>query len=88
MKMLIREDCPALCQLTEAEVAAIAEHKHVPEVIAMEMGQYTCHTPEGEARIERMIVEDIKFACSHGNMAHMSKLVGVLRHFVENHPHN
>jgi hypothetical protein len=53
----------------------------------MEMGQYLCHTPEGEARIERMIVEDIKVARSNGNIAHMSKLVGVLRHFVENHPH-
>ncbi|MGB0626833.1 MAG: hypothetical protein ACPGQ5_09735 [Alphaproteobacteria bacterium] len=85
--MLTREDCLALCELTEAEVAAIAEHEHVPEVIAMEMGQYLCHTPEGEARIERIIVEDIKVARSRGNIAHMSKLVGVLRHFVENHPH-
>ena len=85
--MLTPEDCLALCQLTEAEVAAIAEHEHVSEVIAMEMGQYLCHTPEGEARIERMIVEDIKVARSKGNITHMSKLVGVLRHFVENHPH-
>ena len=49
--MLTREDCLALCELTEAEVAAIAEHEHVPAVIAMEMGQYLYHTPEGEARI-------------------------------------
>jgi len=52
------------------------------------MGQYLCHTPEGEARIERMIVEDIATARAHGNYAHMAKLVGVLRHFVEVHPHH
>ncbi|MDA0786627.1 MAG: hypothetical protein O3B37_10095 [Proteobacteria bacterium] len=85
--MLTREDCLALCELTEGEVAAIAEHEHVPEMIAMEMGQYLCHTPDGEARIERMIIDDIRDARSHGNIAHMAKLVGVLRHFIEIHPH-
>jgi len=63
--MLTREDCLALCELSEDEVAAIAEHEHVPEIVAMEMGQYLCHTPEGEARIERMIVEDIATARAH-----------------------
>jgi len=86
--MLTREDCLALCELTEGEVAAIAEHEHVPEMIAMEMGQYLCHTPDGEARIERMIIDDIKAARASGNIAHMSKLVRVLRHFVEHHPHS
>ena len=86
--MLTREDCLALCELSEEEVAAIAEHEHVPEMIAMEMGQYLCHTPDGEARIERMIIEDINAARSSGNIAHMAKLVSVLRHFVETHPHN
>ena len=83
--MLTREGCSALCELTEGEVAAIAEHEHVPEMIAMEMGQYLCHTPGGEARIKRMIVDDIQSARSSGNIAHTAKLVGVLRHFVEHH---
>lgn len=86
--MLTREDCLALCELSEDEVAAIAEHEHVPELLAMEMGQYLCHTPDGEARIERMIVDDIETARAHRNYAHMAKLVGVLRHFVETHPHH
>ena len=84
--MLTRQDCLALCELSEDEVAAIAEHEHVPEVIAMELGQYLCHTPDGEARIERMIVDDIAHARETGNFARMAKLVGVLRHFIENHP--
>ncbi len=86
--MLTREDCLALCELSEEEVAAIAEHEHVPEVIAMEMGQYLCHTPDGEARIERMIIDDIETARQHGNHAHMAKLVAVLRHFIDNHLHH
>jgi hypothetical protein len=86
--MLTREDCLALCELSEDEVEAIAEHEHVPELVAMELGQYLCHTPNGEARIERMIIDDIEHARTHGNYAHMAKLVGVLRHFIETHPHH
>lgn len=86
--MLTREDCLALCELSEEEVEAIAEHEHIPELLAMEMGQYLCHTPHGEARIERMIVDDIEHARAQGNYAHMAKLVGVLRHFIETHPHH
>jgi hypothetical protein len=86
--MLTREDCLALCELSEDEVEAIAKHEHVPELVAMELGQYLCHTPNGEARIERMIIDDIEHARTHGNYAHMAKLVGVLRHFIETHPHH
>jgi hypothetical protein len=86
--MLTREDCLALCELSEEEVEAIAEHEHIPELLAMEMGQYLCHTPDGEARIERMIIDDIEHARAQCNYAHMAKLVGVLRHFVETHPHH
>lgn len=86
--MLAREGCLALCELSEDEVEAIAEHEHVPELVAMELGQYLCRTPNGEARIERMIIDDIEHARTHGNYAHMAKLVGVLRHFIETHPHH
>ena len=83
--MLTREDCIALCDLTAAEVAAIAEHEHVPEIIAAELGNYLVHTKAGEARIEKMIVEDIEHAREHGNYAHMAKLIAVLRHFIDEH---
>lgn len=83
--MLTREDCIGLCELTPDEVAAIAEHEHVPDIIAAELGNYLVHTSDGEARIERMIVEDIEHARAHRNYAHMAKLVGVLRHFIEQH---
>lgn len=85
--MLTRDDCIAMCDLTPEEVAAIAEHEHVPEIIAVELGNYLVHTPQGEARIEKMIVEDIEHARQHHNYKHMSQLVGVLRHFIEEH-HN
>ena len=85
--MLTKEDCIALCDLSAEEVAAIAEHEHIPEIVALELGQYLVHTQQGEARIEKMIVDDIEHACAHQDYRHMAKLVAVLRHFIEEHHH-
>ena len=38
--MLSLQDCLALCELTEDEVRAIAQHEHIPEIAAAEMGNY------------------------------------------------
>ena len=38
--MLTIQDCIALCDLTEDEVEAIAEHEHIPEMLAAELGAY------------------------------------------------
>ncbi|MBL27427.1 MAG: hypothetical protein CMM50_07760 [Rhodospirillaceae bacterium] len=83
--MLSIEDCIALCELTEAEVDAIAEHEHLPEIIAAELGAYLCHAPDGSARIRAMIRDDIRQALAEGDVEHASKLVAVLRHFIETH---
>ncbi len=86
--MPTREDCLALCELSGDEVAAIAEHDPVPELAALEMGQYLCPTPDGEARLERMIIDDIETARQHGNHKHIAKLIAVLQHFIKNHTHH
>ena len=83
--MLTIEDCIALCGLTEEEVKAIAEHEHMPQILATEMAAYLVETPSGERRIRRMIREDIETAQAHGNHAHAAKLKLVLKHFVEQH---
>jgi len=83
--MLTIEDCIALCGLTKEEVDAIAEHEHLPEMLATEMAAYLVETPTGERRIRRMIREDIETAQSRGNHAHAAKLKLVLKHYVEQH---
>jgi hypothetical protein len=37
---LTLEDCLALCELSEDEVLAIAEHERLPEPVAVELGNY------------------------------------------------
>ena len=70
--MISREDCIALCGLTEQEVMAIAEHEHVPEMAAAAMGRYLLKAPNGPAKIRDMIRDDIHEALSRGDKDHSS----------------
>lgn len=81
--MLTLEDCIALSDLTPEEIDAIAEHEHVPETIAAELGCYLVHCPDGRQAIHEMIRDDIETARGRGDLRHAAKLKVVLRHFVE-----
>lgn len=84
--MLCFEDCLALCDLTEDEVAAIAEHEHIPQMAAVELGNYLVHAPDGEMRIKAIIRDDIAAARARGDRAAELALRLVLCNFVHQHP--
>ncbi len=83
--MLTIDDCIALSDLSEDEVDAIAEHEHVPEMVAVELGSYLVHSPEGQRRIAAFIRDDIARARAHGNHRHAAALILVLRRYVADH---
>ena len=83
--MLTLEECIALSELTEDEVLAIAEHEHIPQMAAVEMGHYLIASPDGRARIKRMILDDMQAARDHGDRQHLTTLKLVLKHFVDTH---
>jgi hypothetical protein len=84
--VLTLEDCLALCDLTEDEVLAIAQHEHIPEIAAAELGNYLLHCPDGEVLIKSMIRDDIAAAVASGDEQRMLALKWVLRNFVLQHP--
>jgi hypothetical protein len=84
--MLSLEDCLALSELTEDEVLAIAQHEHIPEIAAAELGHYLVHTPDGEMRIKTIIRDDLAEARSCGDRMRALGLKLVLRNFVLQHP--
>ena len=84
--MLSLEDCLALCELTEAEVLAIAHHEHLPEIAAAELGGYLVRTPEGEMRIKSIIRDDILEARAQGDRVRELALKRVLRDYILHHP--
>jgi hypothetical protein len=83
--MLTIDDCFALCELTQEEIDAIAEHEHVPEIVALELGDYLVHTIDGQKRIRSMIEEDIAAAQARRDFRHSAELKLALRHFCETH---
>ena len=84
--MLTFEDCLALCELTEDEVCAIAEHENIPEIAAVELGHYLVRSPDGELAIKGMMREDIEAAGAAGDRMRALALKLVLRDFILRHP--
>lgn len=84
--MLSYEDCLAFCDLSEEEIAAVAQHEHIPMIVAAELGNYLCHQPDGTPMIRRMILDDIAEAQASGDRVRYVKLKLALRHFVQTHP--
>ncbi len=84
--MLSLQDCIALSDLTEDEVGAIAEHEHIPDIVAAELGHYLIESGDGVPMLKSMIVEDIEAARRRGDQARSLKLRLVLHHFIKTHP--
>jgi len=86
--MLTYQDCIGLSDLTEEEIKAIAEHEHVPDIVALEFGHYLIETEDGVPAIKAIIIDDIKHAEKNGDFNHVTKLKIVLKHFIDTHPEN
>jgi hypothetical protein len=84
--MITLEDCIGLCGLTEAEVLAIAEHEHLPEIAATALAQYLLSQQHGSEKVRDMIVDDIRQAQLSGDKEHVLTLLHVLHHFLKAHP--
>ncbi len=83
--MITIQDCIELSELTEEEVLAIAQHEGIPEMAAVELGNYLAHTAEGEQRIKAMILDDILEAQRGGYLQRVLTLKICLRHYVQQH---
>jgi hypothetical protein len=80
------EDCIAMCDLDEAEVLAIAEHEHIPEIAAAALGQYLIHQEHGAQKIKEMLQDDIGAALARNDRDHAIQLFMALRQFLSCHP--
>jgi len=84
--MLTLEDCIGLCGLSEDEVHAIAEHEHITELAAAELGHYLCESAEGEMCVKAMILDDMASARDRGHRERLLALKVLLRNFILQHP--
>ncbi|MEH6626863.1 MAG: hypothetical protein V7739_10480 [Motiliproteus sp.] len=86
--MLTYEDCLEMCDLSQEEVDAIAEHEHLQRIQAIAKAEYLVHCDGGERVIRKMIIDDIRHAQNVGDLSHERDLKDVLTLFVTTHPHH
>ena len=63
--MLSLEDCIAFSGLTRDQLDAVACYKHLPPIIAAEWAETVLDRPQGCNEVERILEEEITFACDH-----------------------
>ncbi len=71
---------------TGEEVAAIAEHEHMPEVAAAAFANYVLEQEHDPARLKEMIVDDFRVAVRARRFEHAQELFMALRHFLAEYP--
>lgn len=84
--MISLEDIEDMTCLSRAEIAAIAEHEHMPELNAAALGEYLMHLHKGPQQVQQMICEDVRTALHAGELEHARALFAVLRQFIADHP--
>ncbi|CAA7625148.1 conserved hypothetical protein [Candidatus Terasakiella magnetica] len=63
--MLSLEDCIAFSGLTPQQLDAVACHEHLPLIIVAEWAETTLEMPDGCARVEAILAEEVIAAGLH-----------------------
>jgi len=84
--MLTLKDCIDLSGLSDVEVAAIAEHERVPEIVAAEIGCALVNTSAGRLVLKRYIRENLVHAKARRMENKAEALALLLRRFDGAHP--
>jgi len=84
--MLSMEDVLDYCDLDRGEIAAVAEHEHIPMTVAAELGETLLSSPEGVFHLHEMIVENMQHAFEGGRFEHVTELADTYQHLQRTHP--
>ena len=84
--MLSIQDLLDYCDLDRGEIAAIAEHEHLPLALAAELSEVLLCSPAGVCRLHSMILENMEHAMATGHYAHAQALADTYQHLQRTHP--
>ena len=84
--MLNLTDCIDMSDLSAKEIAVIAEHEHVPEIIAAELGCKLIQTPAGRVLLKNYIHDNLVHARARHLDEKARELRLLLRKFERAHP--
>ncbi len=72
--------------LSEDELAVIAEHEHIPEIVAAELGNQLLESGDGVRRFKHFVLDNLECATHRGQFDKASHLAALYRSFDVNHP--
>lgn len=84
--MLSLEECLDFSDLEYDEIEAIAEHEHVPLIVAAELGFQLARTTDGLRNIHAMIEDVADHAQACGHTAQAEHYRDACRLFLNHHP--
>ncbi len=84
--MLSMKDCLDYCDLTEDEVALIAEHEDIPDVAAAQLACGLVQSPEGILLLTQYMDSLAEKALQRGDLARARKALFLRERFVSDHP--
>ncbi len=84
--MLSMQDVIDYCDLDSGEIEAIAEHEHIPTMLAAELSEGLLCSPEGVCRLHTMIIENMEVAIEAGRYEHAKSLAKTYQHLQRTHP--
>lgn len=84
--MLTLKECLDYCDLDMDEVMAVAEHEHLPAIVAAELCFELLQTPQGVCCMHNMVLDDLQNAISHGEDERAERLTHTYQHLQEQHP--
>ncbi|HRP23259.1 MAG TPA: hypothetical protein PLF79_01315 [Thauera sp.] len=84
--MLSIRDCLDYCDLTDDEVALIAEHEDIPDAAAAQMVCGLVQTPEGVMVLTNYMLELIERANACGDARKAEQAASVCARFMADHP--
>jgi len=64
--MLSLKDCLDFCDLDCSGIEAIAEHEHIPVIVAAELSNELLKTPEGIGCLHEMALDNLNQAMAQG----------------------
>ena len=83
--MLTLDECIGMSDLTEEEIAVIAEHEHVPDIVAVQLGQGLLKTSKGVFILKCYISDSLEHAKLAGNRDKVKRLDLLLTRFSATH---
>ena len=84
--MLSIRDCLDYCDLTDDEVALIAEHEGIPDVAAAQIACGLVQTPEGVVLLNQYMTDLVERAEVLGQREEAQRMRAICARFQKDHP--